>query len=77
MSLSEVEQARVHVTFTKGIPCILESRQPAKASVVVRLRPGAQLIPQNVIAIEHLVASAVGGAGARIGLRTGRARQSC
>src|SRR5690348_7525420 len=60
MSLAEVEQARVHVTFTKE-SVYLESRQPAKASVVLRLRPGAQLVPQNVIAIEHLVASAVEG----------------
>ena len=60
MSLAEVEQARVHVTFPKE-SVYLESRQPAKASVVVRLRAGAQLVPQNVVAIEHLVASAVEG----------------
>lgn len=60
MSLAEVEQARVHVTFPKE-SVYLESRQPAKASVVVRLKPGAQLVPQNVVAIEHLVASAVEG----------------
>ncbi len=60
MSLAEVEQARVHVTFPKE-SVYLESRQPAKASVVVHLRPGAALLPQNVIAIEHLVASAVEG----------------
>lgn len=60
MSLAEVEQARIHLTFPKE-SVYLEARQPAKASVVVRLRPGAQLIPQNVIAIEHLVASAVEG----------------
>jgi flagellar M-ring protein FliF len=60
MSLAEVEQARVHVTFPKE-SVYLESRQPAKASVVVRLRPGAQLVPQNVVAIEHLLASAVEG----------------
>ncbi|MCU1274132.1 MAG: flagellar M-ring protein FliF [Bryobacterales bacterium] len=60
MSLAEVEQARVHVTFPKE-SVYLESRQPAKASVVVRIRPGAQLVPQNVLAIEHLVASAVEG----------------
>jgi flagellar M-ring protein FliF len=60
MSLAEVEQARVHVTFPKE-SVYLESRQPAKASVVVHLRPGATLLPQNVIAIEHLVASAVEG----------------
>jgi flagellar M-ring protein FliF len=36
-------------------------RQPAKASVLVRLRPGAQLSAQNISAIEHLAASAVEG----------------
>src|SRR6476661_4744330 len=49
MSLAEVEQARVHVTFPKE-SVYLESRQPAKASVVVHLKPGATLLPQNVVA---------------------------
>jgi flagellar M-ring protein FliF len=60
MSLAEVEQARVHVTFPKE-SVYVESREPAKASVVVRLRPGVQLLPQNVTAIQHLLASAVEG----------------
>lgn len=60
MSLAEVEQARVHVTFPKE-SVYLEAREPAKASVVVRLRPGATLVPQNVTAIQHLLASAVEG----------------
>jgi flagellar M-ring protein FliF len=60
MSLAEVEQARVHVTFPKE-SVYLEAREPAKASVVVRLRAGAQLVPQNVTAVQHLLASAVEG----------------
>jgi len=60
MTLAEIEQARVHITFPKE-SVYLEARQPAKASVVVRLRPGAQLVPQNVTAIQHLLASAVEG----------------
>src|SRR5450432_3650732 len=60
MALSEVEQARVHLTFPKD-SVFLESQQPAKASVVVKLKPGAHLAPQNVQAINHLVASAVEG----------------
>ena len=60
MSLAEVEQARVHLTFPKD-SVFLESRQPAKASVLVRIRPGTRLAPQNVLAINHLVASAVEG----------------
>lgn len=60
MSLAEVERARVHVTFAKE-SLFTENRQPAKASVLVKLRPGARLSPQNVIAVQHLTASAVEG----------------
>jgi flagellar M-ring protein FliF len=60
MTLAEVEQARVHLTFPKE-SVFLESQQPAKASVLVKIKPGARLAPQNVIAITHLVASAVEG----------------
>lgn len=60
MSLSEVEQARVHLTFPKE-SVFTESREPAKASVMLRLRSGARLAPQNVASISHLVASAVEG----------------
>jgi flagellar M-ring protein FliF len=59
-TLSEVEQARVHVTFPKD-SVFIDSREPAKASVLVQLRPGATLLPQNVTAITNLVASAVQG----------------
>jgi flagellar M-ring protein FliF len=60
MSLSAVEQARVHITLAKE-SVFLESRQPAKASVLVKLRPGSQLTAQNVAAICQLTASAVDG----------------
>ncbi|MCE5310508.1 MAG: flagellar M-ring protein FliF [Acidobacteriales bacterium] len=60
MALSEVEQARVHITFPKE-SIFLESRQPAKSSVLLKLRPGAKLSPANVLAVTHLVASAVDG----------------
>lgn len=60
MSLAEVEQARVHITFPKD-SVFLDAQQPAKASVLVKIRPGARLAPQNVQAINHLVASAVEG----------------
>ncbi len=59
-SLAEIEQARIHLTFPKD-SVFLESKQPGKASVVLRLRPGAKLSPQNVNAIVNLVASAVEG----------------
>ena len=60
MALAEVESARVHLTFSKD-SVFLESQQPAKASVLVKLKPGARLAPANVLAVCHLVASAVEG----------------
>jgi flagellar M-ring protein FliF len=60
MALSEVETARVHLTFPKD-SVFLEAQQPAKASVLVKIKPGARLAPQNVVAINNLVASAVEG----------------
>jgi len=60
MALSEVEQARVHITFPKD-SIFLEARQPAKASVLLKLRLGAKLSSANVAAVTHLVASAVDG----------------
>ena len=60
MSLAEVEQARVHLTFPKD-SVFLEAQQPAKASVLVKIRPHAQLGTANVAAICNLVASAVEG----------------
>jgi flagellar M-ring protein FliF len=63
MSLAEVEQARVHISFPKE-SVFLDSREPAKASVLVKLRAGQRLSPQNVAAISNLVGSAVEGLAA-------------
>ena len=60
--LGEIEQARVHITFAKD-SIYTEERQPSKASVLVRLRPGARLSNASVTAISYLVASAVEGLG--------------
>jgi flagellar M-ring protein FliF len=60
MSLEEVEQARVHLTLPKE-SVFLDQQQPAKASVMVKLRPGAHISSQNVLAVTNLVASAVEG----------------
>src|ERR1017187_1613703 len=60
MSLAEVEQARVHLTLPKD-SVFLDQQQPSKASVMVKLHPGAQMSPQNVLAVTNLVASAVEG----------------
>jgi len=58
VALNEIERARVHISLPKD-SVFLESRQEAKASVVVSLRAGAKLSPQNGAAITYLVASAV------------------
>jgi flagellar M-ring protein FliF len=60
MSIREVEQARVHITFAKD-SLYTEARQAAKASVLVKLRTAAPLSPLNVAAICQLTASAVPG----------------
>jgi flagellar M-ring protein FliF len=60
VSMAAVEQARVHITLPKE-SVFLDSKEPAKASVLVKIRPGAHLSPENVQAITHLVASAVEG----------------
>jgi flagellar M-ring protein FliF len=60
MSLVEVEQARVHLTFPKD-SVFVEQQQPAKASVLIKVKPGARLSPNNVLAVNHLVSSAVEG----------------
>jgi flagellar M-ring protein FliF len=62
MSLAEVEEARVHLTLPKE-SVFLDKQEPAKASVVLKLRPAAQISQQNVLAITNLVASAVEGLG--------------
>jgi flagellar M-ring protein FliF len=60
MSIREVEQARVHITLAKE-SLYTETREAAKASVLVKLRHQAALSPQNVAAICQLTASAVPG----------------
>jgi flagellar M-ring protein FliF len=59
-AITTIESARVHITFPKD-SVFLDSREPAKASVLVKLNPGASLNAQNVIAISNLVGSAVEG----------------
>jgi flagellar M-ring protein FliF len=59
-TLSEVDQARIHVTFAKE-SVFLDARQPSKATVVLRLKRSAQWAPPSVVAIANLSASAVDG----------------
>jgi flagellar M-ring protein FliF len=59
-TLSEVDQARIHITFAKE-SVFLDARQPSKATVVLRLKRTAQLSQPSVLAIANLIASAVDG----------------
>src|SRR5580700_5539410 len=60
MAISDVQQARVHVTLPKD-SVFSDARESAKASVLVGLRPGTRLSSINVVAITNLVSSAVEG----------------
>jgi flagellar M-ring protein FliF len=59
-TLSEVDQARIHITFAKE-SVFLDARQPSKATIVLRLKHNARLSQPSVIAVANLVASAVDG----------------
>ncbi len=60
LSLSQVEQARVHISLAKQ-SVFLDNQQPAKASVVVKLRRNQRLDDGQVRGVAYLVASAVEG----------------
>ena len=60
MTVAEIEQARVHISLPQE-SVFLEARQPAKASVLIKIHSGAALPDSAVPAITNLVASAVEG----------------
>ncbi len=60
LSLNQVEQARVHISLSKE-SVFLDSQQPAKGSVIMKLRRGQRLAGEQVRGIAYLVASAVEG----------------
>ncbi len=60
MSVAEIEQARVHISLPQE-SVFLDAKQPAKASVLVKIRPGATLPETAIPAITNLIASAVEG----------------
>jgi flagellar M-ring protein FliF len=59
-TLTEIDQARIHITFAKE-SVFLDSRQPAKATVVLRLKKSGTLRQPSVVAIANLIASSVDG----------------
>ncbi|HEX16463.1 MAG TPA: flagellar M-ring protein FliF [Deltaproteobacteria bacterium] len=58
--LDAVQECRVHLVLPEDSPFVEESRK-ARASVVVKLKPGQRLGREEVEAIVHLVSSAVKG----------------
>jgi flagellar M-ring protein FliF len=59
-TLAEIDQARIHITFAKE-SVFLDSRSPAKATVVLKLKRAGVLQQPNVAAIANLVAGSVDG----------------
>ncbi|MGQ9610482.1 MAG: flagellar basal-body MS-ring/collar protein FliF [bacterium] len=58
--IKEISSSRVHIVLPNET-VFIDKEQPAKASVVLKLRPGAKLDESQVNGITHLVASAVQG----------------
>ena len=74
MSVAEIEQARVHISLPQE-SVFLEARQPAKASVLIKIRRGATL-PETRDSRDHAPGGERGrrsGSGERLG--AGHARQ--
>jgi len=58
--LAAVESARVHLALPERSLFVNEERRPS-ASVVVKLRPGRVLAPEQIAGVVHLVAASVEG----------------
>jgi len=58
--LEAVQECRVHLVLPEESPFVEEVKK-ARASVVLKLRPGSRLGPEEVNSIVHLVASSVEG----------------
>ena len=59
-SLSEISEARVHIVLPKD-SVFEDKKEDAKASVVVRLKGGAELSKSSIAGIKGVVAGAVPG----------------
>lgn len=60
MSLEEVDFARVHIAMPKE-SIFIEDEKPAKASIVIKTRPGMKMNPAKVQGIVYLVEKSVRG----------------
>ncbi|NYZ15228.1 flagellar M-ring protein FliF [Azospirillum sp. RWY-5-1] len=57
-TLAGVQTARVHLVLPKR-ELFARQQNPATASVFLKLKPGAQLSRENIMAIQHLIAASV------------------
>ncbi|WP_029007110.1 flagellar basal-body MS-ring/collar protein FliF [Azospirillum halopraeferens] len=57
-TLAGVQQARVHLVLPKR-ELFARNQNPATASVFIRMKPGAQLSRENILAVQHLIAASV------------------
>ncbi len=60
MSLEEVDYARVHIAMPKE-SIFIEDEKPAKASIVIKPKPGRKMNPSQVQGIVYLIAKSVRG----------------
>lgn len=58
-TLDAVESARVHLSMPRSTSFVLGDGEKASASVVVALKPGRQLAPEQIAAIVNMVAGSV------------------
>ena len=59
MALKGIDNARVHLAMQESSSVVVSNREPAKASVMLQMSPGARLQPEQVGAIVNLLANSV------------------
>ncbi|VVE88290.1 flagellar basal-body MS-ring/collar protein FliF [Pandoraea bronchicola] len=65
MSIDAVDAARVHIALAPQTSFVTHTKASASASVLISVRPGQKLAPQQVSAIVKLVAGSVNGLAAQ------------
>lgn len=61
MALAPVESARVHLSIAKSSSFVVSDGEKSSASIVVALKPGTELGPEQIAAIVNVVAGSVAG----------------
>ncbi|MBL0715075.1 MAG: flagellar M-ring protein FliF [Desulfosarcina sp.] len=58
--IDEIESSRIHLVMSEQ-SLFVEEEQPASASVVLKLKPGRRLSPNQIQGIVHLVSASISG----------------